>query len=76
VPVHVIPFFLMIIDDMVLHGFIQAHHRRELIFIKKLVYYDRLLNRRDTKPMMPNAKIASVVGSGTAVAIFIAPDIK
>lgn len=50
-------------------------------FNKKLTYTDCLLNRRDAKPIIPNAKIASVDGSGTSnvtldISSILAPNIE
>jgi hypothetical protein len=55
----------MIIDNIGLHGFIQAHRRRQSILIVKFISYDCLLNRRTANPIIPNAKINSIDGSGT-----------
>ena len=57
----------MIIDNIGLHGFIQACRRRQLILIVNQENLDYFLNRRDAKPIIPNAKIANVDGSGTGL---------
>ena len=58
--------FLMIIDDIGLHGFIQAYLRRYLIWIVKNLTQDFFFNRRAAKPRRLNAKIATVGGELTS----------
>ena len=59
--------FLMIIDNIGLHGFIQAYRLRYLVLIVKNLTQDCFLNRRVAKPITPSAKIARDVGAETGV---------
>ena len=60
----------MIIDDIGLHGFIKAYCRQLLNLIKKLSQ-DYFLNRRDAKPIRPNARNEIVDGDGMSTILIV-----